>query len=145
MLLWFYNVNKHEILLLSSKGSVKAKKMSNLTAIKPMFVMFPDTWQNYAATYCLCSCILVKNSSKRNVIKENYHSNKFLNYLLAGFTKFLNGIPSSIQKVISPKLESICFIFFFFFEKSKCFLDKTYQLKTVDMNFKGSHLGCLLL
>ena len=70
MLLWFYNVNKHEILLLSSKGSVKAKKMSNLTAIKPMFVMFPDTWQNYAATYCsktaLKEMLLKKTTTQTN-------------------------------------------------------------------------------
>ena len=30
------------------------------------------------------------------MIKESYHSNTFLNYFLFGFTKFLNGILSSI-------------------------------------------------
>ena len=52
MLLYFYNVNKHEILLLSSKGSVKTKKRSNLTPIKPMSVEFADIWQSYTYTYC---------------------------------------------------------------------------------------------
>ena len=32
----------------------------------------------------LCKHILHKNNSKRNVIKENDHSNRFLNYLLVG-------------------------------------------------------------
>ena len=48
MLLYFYNVNKHEILLLSSKVPVKTKKRSNLIPIKPMSVEFADMWQSYA-------------------------------------------------------------------------------------------------
>ena len=55
---------------------------------------------------CLCRYmaklyiyILNKNSSKRNVMKESYHSYKFLNYFLVGFIKFLDGIISSISKV----------------------------------------------
>ena len=32
-------------------------------------------------------------------MKENYHSDKILNYLPVGFTKFLVGIISSISKV----------------------------------------------
>ena len=47
----------------------------------------------------LCIYILHKNSSKRNVMKDNYHSNKFLSYFLVEFTKFLDGIISSISKV----------------------------------------------
>ena len=47
----------------------------------------------------LCIYILHKNSSKRNVTKENYHSNKFLSYVLVGVTKLLDGIISSISKV----------------------------------------------
>ena len=73
----------------------------------------------------LCIYILHKNSSKRNVMKENYHSNKFLNYLLVGFTKFFDGIISSYQK-------------------SNNFVGRIYQLKNFDMNFKGCHLGCQL-
>ena len=45
MLLYFYNANKHEGLLLLSKGS-------NLTPIKPMSVEFAEMWQNYGYTYC---------------------------------------------------------------------------------------------
>ena len=47
----------------------------------------------------LCRYIRHKNSSKRNILKENYHLNKFPNYLLVGFTKFLDGIISTISKV----------------------------------------------
>ena len=36
---------KHEILFLSSKGSLKAKSMSNITPKKPMFAIFVDTCQ----------------------------------------------------------------------------------------------------
>ena len=42
-----------------------------------MFVVFADTWQSYVHTY----------------------RSKFLSYLPVGFTKFLNGIISSISKV----------------------------------------------
>ena len=59
--------------------------------------------------------ILHKNSPKRNVIKEKYHSNKFLNYFLVGFTKLLNRILSSIWKVKSPTWDLI----FLLFEKAK--------------------------
>ena len=71
----------------------------------------------------LCIYILHKNSSKRNVMKENYHSNKSLNYLLVGFTKFLDGIISGISKV-------------------KYFVERIYRLKNFDMYFEGCHLGC---
>ena len=47
----------------------------------------------------LCIYILHKTNSKRSVVKENYHSNKLLNYLPVGFTKLLDGIISSIPKV----------------------------------------------
>ena len=45
-----------------------------------------------------------KSSSKRDVIEENYHSNKFLNYLLVGFTKFLNRIKKTLKKLYGPFL-----------------------------------------
>ena len=66
-----------------------------------------------------------KNISKRKVIKENYHSNLILNYLLVGFTKFLNGILSSIRKVMSPTWESI----FYLCEKAKYFCGKNLSTK----------------
>ena len=50
--------------------------------------------------------------------KDNYHSNKFLNYLLVVFTKFLKGILSRIWKDISPISESL----FAFIWKSVIFL-----------------------
>ena len=62
--------------------------------------------------------------------------------LLVGFTKFLNLIPSSIWKVISPTWESV----FLFIWKILIFLWKRiYQLKNFEMNFKGCDIGCLLL
>ena len=73
--------------------------------------------------------ILPKNSSKRNVIKENYHSNKFLNYFLVGFTKFLNGILSSIGKVISSTWDSI----FYYLRKPNISVERKNQLKNFDM------------
>ena len=57
---------------------VKRLKSLNLTPIKSMFFVFADAWQSHVH----------KKSSKRNFIKENYHSNKFLDYLLVGFTKY---------------------------------------------------------
>ena len=35
--------------------------------------------------------------------------------------------------------------FFYSFERSNIFVEKMYQLKNFDMNFKGRHLGCLLI
>ena len=65
-----------------------------------------------------------KNSSKRNVIEDNYHSNKFLNELLVGFTKFLNRILSSISKSHIPKYESI-----YLFEKARYFCGKNLSIE----------------
>ena len=74
----------------------------------------------------LCMYVLHRNSSKRNVMKENYHLNKFLSYLLVGFTNFLDGIISSISKV-------------------KYFCGENLPTEEFfDMNFKGCHLGCQL-
>ena len=56
MLLCLQNIKKHEILLLSSKGSLKAKKQIKLTQSNPCSL--------------LCSYILYKSISVRNVIKE---------------------------------------------------------------------------
>ena len=61
----------------------------------------------------LCSYILCKNNSLKNGIKKKHHSNKFLNCLLVGCTKFHKRVPSGIWKVISPTWESI-----FLFEKN---------------------------
>ena len=58
-----------------------------------------------------------KKNFKRNVIEEHYHSNKFLNYLLVWFTKFLNRILSSMSKSHIPTCESI----FYLFEKARYF------------------------
>ena len=69
----------------------------------------------------LCIYILHKNNSKSNIMKENYHSSKLLNYLLVGFAKFLDGIISSISKV-------------------NIFMERVCQLKNFEMNFKGCHL-----
>ena len=73
----------------------------------------------------LCIYILHKNSSKRNVMKENYHSNKFLSYLLVRFTKFFDRSISSISKV-------------------KYFCGKNLPNENFEMKFKGCHLGCQL-
>ena len=75
----------------------------------------------------LCKHIMHKNSPKRNVIKDNYYSNKFQNYFLVEFTKFLDGILSSISKVISPIWESI----FLLLEKAKYFLGKKINWRTL--------------
>ena len=101
-----------------------------------MFVVFADIWQNYAYTYC------TKKISQRNVIKENNHSRKFLNCFLVGFTKFPNGIQSSIWKVISSTWEPG---FFIYLRKLNIFVERMYQLKNFDINLKGYHLRCLLL
>ena len=73
----------------------------------------------------LCIYILRKNSPKRNVMKENYHSNKFLSYLLIGLTQFLDGIISSISKVIY-------------------FCGKNLPTEEFSKSFKGCHLGSQL-
>ena len=78
---------------------VKTKKRLNLNLITPML----DVCRHTAKLYIY---LLHKNNSK-SVLKENYHSNKFLKYLLVEFRKFFNGILSCIWKVISPKWESI--------------------------------------
>ena len=79
---------------LSYHPKVKRLKRSNLTTIKSIFVAFADTWQRK-----LCIYIPHKNNTKSNVMKGNYHSDKFLSYFLVVFTKFLYGIKSSISKV----------------------------------------------
>ena len=66
-----------------------------------------------------------KNSSKRNVIEESYHSNKFLNYLLVGFTNFLIEFYQVYQKVISPTCGSI----FYLFEKARYFCAKNSSVE----------------
>ena len=71
MLLYFYNVNKHEILLLSSKVPVKTKKRSNLTPIKPMSVEFADIWQSYEYTYCTKTA-LKEMWLKRTITQTNF-------------------------------------------------------------------------
>ena len=73
-----------------------------------MFVTFTDVWHSHVVTYI--------KSAIKNVIKENYHSSKFLSYLLVGLTKFSN-----------------------------IFVERIYQQKNFDMNFKGCHLGCVRL
>ena len=89
----------------------------------------------------LCIHIMHKNSPKRNVIKDNYHSNKFLNYFLVVLSKFLNGILSSIWKVISPTWDSI----FLLFEKAKYFCGKNISTEEFWHDVKFCYLGCLLL
>ena len=64
-----------------------------------------------------------KNSYKRNVIEENYHSNKFPNYLQVGFTKFLNRILSGISKSHIPTCESIFYLF-----------EKAMKMKNLESN-----------
>ena len=51
----------------------------------------------------------------KNGIKKKHHSNKFLNCLLVGCTKFRKRGPSGIWKVISPTSESI---FLFIWKKT---------------------------
>ena len=101
MLLYLQFVNKHEILLLSSK-----------------FIFC-----------CLCRYMvklchiymLHKNSSTRNIMKQNYHSNKFTSWL--GLQNFL----MELYQV---------------YQKSNIFVERIYRLKNFDMNSKGCHLGC---
>ena len=64
--------------------------------------------------------ILHKNSSKRKVVKENYHSNKPLNYLLVVFTKFLHWINQVYEKSYSQHGTQ----FFYLFEKARYFCGK---------------------
>ena len=82
-----------------------------------------------------------KNSSKRNGNEENYHSKKFQNHLLVGFTKFLNRILSSISKSYPQHVSQ----FFICLKRPGIFVQRIYQLKNFDMNLKGCYLGCLLL
>ena len=63
---------------------------------------------------------------------------KLLNYLLVGFTKFLNGVLSSISKVISPTWES----FFYSFEKAKYICGK--NLTTDNSRHEFQRLSSLL-
>ena len=64
MLLYFYNVNKHEILLLPSIGSI-------LTPIKPMSVDFAEIWQSYSYTHCTKTA-LKQMWSKRTITQTNF-------------------------------------------------------------------------
>ena len=81
ILLYSQNINKHKILLLSSKGSAKTKR-SNFTPIKTVFVAFVDIWRIYVYTYCTKAVV------KKNLLKRAITQKKFLNYLLVGLTKF---------------------------------------------------------
>ena len=51
ILIFFYKVNKYEILLLSTKFSIKTFKISNKTPIKLLFVDFTTILQIYACAY----------------------------------------------------------------------------------------------
>ena len=96
-------------------------KRPNLTPIKSMLNVFADAQQSHVYTNCVKAAL-------KSFIKENYHSNKFLNYLLFGFSQFLNGILSSMWKIIFSTWESI----FYLFEKDKYVCGKNF-----DKNFKG--------
>ena len=54
-------------------------------------------------------------------MKENYHSNQFTHWL--GLQNFLIELSQVYQKL-------------------NIFVERIYQLKNFDMNFKGYHLGC---
>ena len=99
---WEHKKKQHEILLLSSKRSLNAKNRSSLSPIKPVFAVFQRS-KSYVAIFW------TKVSSLRNIVKENHNSNKFVNYLQEGCTKFHNGVPSSISKATSPTWESALF------------------------------------
>ena len=96
-------------------------KRPNLTPIKSMLNVFADAQQSHVYTNCVKAALEI-------FVKENYHSNKFLNYLLFGFSKFLNGILSSMWKIIFSTWESI----FYLFEKAKYVCGKNFG-----KNFKG--------
>ena len=96
-------------------------KRPNLTPIKSMLNVFADAQQSHVYTNCVKAAL-------KSFIKENYHSNKFLNYLLFGFSQFLNGILSSMWKIIFSTWESI----FYLFEKDKYVCGKNF-----DKKFKG--------
>ena len=66
-----------------------------------------------------------KNSSKRNVIEENYYSNKFLITSWLGLQNFLIEVCQVYQKVISPTCESI----FYLFEKARYFCAKNLSIE----------------
>ena len=82
-----------------------------------------------------------KNGSKRNVIKENYHSNLILNYLWLDLQNFLMEFYQVYEKSC-PQHGSQ---FFIYVKRPSIFVERTYQLKNFDMNVKGFHLGCPLL
>ena len=66
-----------------------------------------------------------KNISKRNVIEENHDSNKFLNYQLIGFTKFLNNSIKFIKQSYPQHVSQ----FFYLLEKAKYFCAKNLSTK----------------
>ena len=137
----FKSKKNHEILLLSSTGSLKANNWSNLTPIKSMLAVFAELCKElYMAK--IRSYILYKSISLTNVIKGKHHSNsnKLLNYLQVECRKFHNGVPSSIWKVKSPIWESIFFDF-----KKHVFVKAIYQLRNFDTNFISFHLSRLFL
>ena len=80
IMLVFCNItNKHELLLLSSKGSLKVKHNPNQTHVCCVCRQMAK----------LCSYILYKSISLRNVIKDKHHSRKGVQNLTLEFYRYL--------------------------------------------------------
>ena len=77
----------------------------------------------------LCIHILQKNIAKRNVIKENHHSNKFLNYFLVGFLEnFLIEFCQVYEKLYPQHGTQ----FFYYLKEPNIFVERMYQLNNFD-------------
>ena len=63
------------------------------------------------------------------MIKENYHSNKFLNYFLLGLQNFL----MEFCEVYEKPFPNMGLDFFIYLKKPNIFVERMYQLKNFDM------------
>ena len=84
-----------------------------------MFVSFADTWESYVYTYYIKTA-LKEMLWKRTITQINFYVASWL-----GLQNFL----MELYQV---------------YQTSNIFVERIYQLKNFDMNFKGCHLGCQL-
>ena len=116
---------KHEILLQSSKGSLKAKNRSNSLQSNPRCCVC----RNMAK---LCSYILYKNISLRNLSK-----------LPPG--RVYQILQWSSIKHLKSHISIMGINIFWLLERKNIFVEKIYQMMNFDTNSIGCHLSCLLL
>ena len=125
MLFCLYNMTKkHELLLLSSKGSLKVQLNPN---------------QTHVCCVCrhmakLCTYILYKSISLRNVIKEKHHSREGVQSFTMEFHQVSE--KSYLQHTSQYLLIQL---------EKHIFVERIYQLRSFDTKFIGCHLSCLLL